>query len=109
MEITSRSNDARTRARTSFLIRRRALDIEEHDVKAAISWVIHTDELVKVNRSVKYPPYIINTHQIENPYYFRFKAIIVLAQQQKKLGFNEPVHFILTKKARRNAYLRDGI
>jgi hypothetical protein len=61
--------------------------IEKYDVKAAVSCVIHTDELVRANRSIKYPPYIINTEQIENPYYFGFKAIIdVLAQNQQVLG-----------------------
>jgi hypothetical protein len=69
--------------------------IEEYNVRAAVSCVVHTDELVKVNRSIKYPPYIINTEDMENPYYFGFKAITdVLAQHQVKLRLTEPVDFI---------------
>src|ERR1700733_11957113 len=81
--------------------------IEKYDVKAAVSCVIHTDELVRVNRSIKYPPYITNTEQIENPYYFGFKAIIdVLAQNQQVLGINEPVNFIFDEESEKERVLR---
>jgi hypothetical protein len=69
--------------------------IEEHDVKAAISCVIHTNELIKVNNNIKYPSYVTNTELLDNPYYFGFKAIIdVLAQKQTKLGLHQPVQFV---------------
>jgi Protein of unknown function (DUF3800) len=69
--------------------------IEEHDIKAAVSCVIRTDELIQVQRTIRYPPYIIETSKLENPYYFGFKAITdMLAQHQPKLGIAEPVHFI---------------
>jgi Protein of unknown function (DUF3800) len=81
--------------------------IEKHDIKAAISCVIHTDELVRVNRSIKYPPHIINTEQIENPYYFGFKAIIdVLAQNQQKLGISGPVNFIFDEESEKERVLQ---
>jgi hypothetical protein len=81
--------------------------IERHDIKAAVSCVVHTDELVKVNRGIKYPPYIINTEQIENPYYFAFKAIIdVLAQNQQELGITEPVDFIFDEESERERVLQ---
>jgi len=81
--------------------------IEKHDIKAAVSCVIHTDELVKVNRSIKYPPHIVRTEQIENPYYFGFKAIIdVLAQNQQKLGIEEPVDFIFDEESEKERTLQ---
>jgi Protein of unknown function (DUF3800) len=74
--------------------------IERHDIKAAVSCVIHTDELVQVNQSIKYPSHIINTYEIENPYYFGFKAIIdVLAQNQAQLGLRERVDFIFDEES----------
>jgi hypothetical protein len=80
--------------------------IERHDIKAAISCVIHTDELVKVNRSIKYPSHIINTEEIENPYYFGFKAIIdVLAQHQQALKLAEPVDFIFDEESEKSRVL----
>jgi hypothetical protein len=80
--------------------------IEEHDIKAALSCVIKTDELVKVNRGIRYPAYIVNTEMMENPYYFAFKAIIdVLAQQQVKLGLTEPVDFIFDEELEKRRVL----
>jgi hypothetical protein len=74
--------------------------IEEYDVKAAVSCVIHTDDLVNVNRRIRYPSYIVNTAQMENPYYFGFKAIIdVMAQHQAKFGLTEPIDFIFDEEA----------
>jgi hypothetical protein len=81
--------------------------IERHDIKAAVSCVIHTDELVKVNRSILYPSHIVNTDQIENPYYFGFKAIIdVLAQHQKTLRLAEPVDFIFDEESEKGRVLQ---
>ena len=73
--------------------------IEEHDIKAAVSCVIHTDDLVRVNRSIKYPSYITKVHEIENPYYWGLKTITdVLAQHQNELGLTEPVDFIFDEE-----------
>lgn len=42
-----------------------------------------------------WPIQIANVEDLENPYYFAFKAVVdVLAQHQEKLGITEPVHFI---------------
>jgi hypothetical protein len=74
--------------------------IEEHDIKAAISCVIRTDELVKVEGSIRYPPYIINARQMQNPYYFGFKAITdLLAQYQRKLRIAEPIDFAFDEES----------
>ena len=81
--------------------------IERHDIKAAVSCVIHTDELVKVNRSIRYPSNIVNVQEIENPYYFGFKAIIdVLAQNQSELGILEPVDFIFDEQSEKGRVLK---
>ena len=81
--------------------------IEKHDIKAALSCVIHTDELVRVNRSIKYPPHIVKTEQIENPYYFGFKAIIdVLAQNQQRLGITEPINFFFDEESEKERTLQ---
>jgi hypothetical protein len=69
--------------------------IEEYPVKASIACVLNTAELVEVERSIKYPPYITNPNSADNPYYWGFKYIIgSLAQNQRKLNLLEPVDFI---------------
>lgn len=76
--------------------------IEQHPIKAAITCVIHTDELVKVEKSIEYPSYIIDTDKLENPYWFAFKAITdILAQYQGELGLDEPVDFIFDEDSER--------
>jgi hypothetical protein len=69
--------------------------VEEQNIKAAISCVIRTDELIIVENSIRYPRYIVDTNILKNPYWFAFKAIIdVLAQHQKQLGITDPVNFV---------------
>jgi hypothetical protein len=43
--------------------------IEEHDIKASIACVLNTAELVEVEKSIKYPPYVTNPNSADNPYY----------------------------------------
>jgi hypothetical protein len=69
--------------------------IEEFEIKASIAVVINTAELVEVERSIKYPPYITNPNSADNPYYWAFKYIVgILAQHQRELNLLEPVDFI---------------
>jgi hypothetical protein len=49
--------------------------IEEHSVKAAIAVVVNTTELVEVEKSIKYPTYIVNPNSALNPYYWAVKFI----------------------------------
>ena len=69
--------------------------IEEFEIKASIACIINTTELVEVEKSIIYPPYITNPNSADNPYYWGFKYIIgTLAQYQRKLNLLEPVDFI---------------
>lgn len=69
--------------------------IEEFEIKASIACIVNTAELVEVERSIKYPPYIINPNSADNPYYWGFKYIVgSLAQYQRQLNLLEPVDFI---------------
>jgi hypothetical protein len=69
--------------------------IEEQNVTAAISCVVHTAELIKVVKEISWPSFIINIRSIKNPYRFAFKAIIDgLLQRQIQLNIHEPVDFI---------------
>jgi hypothetical protein len=68
--------------------------IEEFDIKAAIACVINTEELVQVEKSIIYPPHIINPTYY-NPYYLGFRYITgLLAGWQHKLNLLEPIDFI---------------
>ena len=67
----------------------------EQYATAAISCVIRTDALVRVVRSTKWPSFVVDTHHLENPFYFGFKAIMSgLALHQMQMGLEEPVDFI---------------
>lgn len=69
--------------------------VEAFDIKAAMACVINTKELVEVEKSIKYPPYITNPNSADNPYYWGFKYIVgTLAQWQKRLDLLEPIDFI---------------
>lgn len=69
--------------------------VEEHDIKAAIACIIYTNELVRVNRMIKYPSYITNTAEIENHYYYGIKYIILgLVLDQINIKIMQPVDFI---------------
>jgi len=76
--------------------------IERH-VTAAVSCVIDMPGLVKAVREFNWPPNFVNLHELENPYYFAFKAIIDgFAQYQERLGLDLPIDFIFddqTEKA----------
>ncbi len=68
---------------------------EEYDIRAAISCVISTVDLIHVFKLINWPHGWINLEAFSNPYYFAFKAIIdVLAQHQNELGLTDPVDFI---------------
>jgi len=74
--------------------------IEEFPIKASVACVLNTAELVEVERSIKYPPYITNPNSADNPYYWGFKYIVgSLAQYQQQLGLSEPVDFIFDDDA----------
>jgi hypothetical protein len=80
--------------------------VERHDIKAAVSCVVHTDELVKVEKEFPFPKHFFNTEKMTNPYYFAFKVIIdVLAQQNVNLGLNEPVDFIFDEDSEKKEVL----
>jgi Protein of unknown function (DUF3800) len=81
--------------------------VEEHNIKAAISCVINTTDLVEVFGRIKWPPYIINLESFSNPYYFAFKAIIdVLAQQHETIGLKEQVNFVFDNEAEKKNTLK---
>jgi hypothetical protein len=74
--------------------------IEEHEIKASIACIINTTELVEVERSITYPPYITNPNSADNPYYWGFKYIVgILAERQRQLNLLEPVDFIFDNDA----------
>ena len=73
--------------------------VEEPKIIAAISCVVHTEELTSAFNKIRWPHYISNLEAFYNPYYFAFKAIIdVLAQHQHKLKITEPVDFIFDEE-----------
>ncbi|HEY4926180.1 MAG TPA: DUF3800 domain-containing protein [Roseiarcus sp.] len=73
--------------------------IEEHDIKASIAVVIYTDQLVDVEKSIKWPPYIDRVELGLNPYYWALKYIVVtIAQKQKEFGFDEPIDFVFDEE-----------
>jgi hypothetical protein len=77
--------------------------IEESDVTAAISCAINTAELVEAVKEFPWPPDVADTPELENPYYFAFKAITDLtAQHQKDLGIHEPVDFIFDDESEKS-------
>jgi len=74
--------------------------LEEHEIKASIACIINTAELIEVERSIKYPPYITNPNSADNPYYWAFKyTIAILAERQRQLNLLEPIDFIFDNDA----------
>jgi hypothetical protein len=74
--------------------------IEEHDVTAAISVTIRTDQMRKAIREYPWPGPMEHADFLKNPYYFGYKAITdILAQHQDKFGVVEPVDFIFDNQS----------
>jgi hypothetical protein len=77
--------------------------IEEQKITAAISCEVRTAELVKVIREFNWPANIKRIEELENPYFFAYKAIMdMLAQHQDDLGIDEPVNFVFDDQSEKN-------
>lgn len=74
--------------------------IEETGVPAAITVIIRTDEMRQVLRSLDWPRTIKDDVDLENPYYFGFKAVSnMLVQRQHELGIIEPIDLIFDEES----------
>ena len=79
--------------------------IERH-VTAAVSCVVDVSDLVRAVRGFEWPQNIVNLGQLENPYYFSFKAITnVFAQHQERLRIDQPVDFIFDEQSEKKPCL----
>lgn len=76
-------------------------------VSAAVSCVIHIDELKSAVQTFPWPQRIQEVERLENPYYFGFKAIMNhLAQDRKILRLNEPIDFVFDERSEKTPILR---
>lgn len=74
--------------------------IEETDIPAAITIIIRTDEMRRVLQSLEWPKSIREDKDLENPYYFGFKAVSnMLVQRQHELGITEPIDLIYDEES----------
>jgi hypothetical protein len=73
--------------------------VEQHRIKLAIGCVINTKELVEVEKSVVFPPYVKNPNSATNPYYWGLRYIIAsVARYQREIGIFEPIDFVFDEE-----------
>jgi hypothetical protein len=78
--------------------------VEEFDIRAAVSCVIYTSDLVKIIRESSLPT--IAKEKLQNPYYLAFKAVIEqVARHQFLMRMTEPIDFIFDNQSEKGALI----
>lgn len=79
--------------------------IEKH-VAGYVGCVIYTEELLKAESQITWPPNYFNQHVIRNPYFSAFHSIIrQLIEYQHEIGIDKPIQLVFDTQTEMNTVL----